>query len=173
MKHPLSVITVIAGLSVVLSLVSCEKAGRVSETWYLTGADSANVIKEVSAAIDAWADSYAKMDPEKIAQFWDSSPQMMYAENGEKYANWDSIHAAIKGIFTKPVESIEVNFGARAILPLSQRSAHVFMPFDFRLKFKPSRLYQTKGYLSALLVKEAGAWRILVGHESWKQVAGK
>jgi hypothetical protein len=47
------------------------------------------------------------------------------------------------------------------------------MPFDFRLKFKPSRLYQTKGYLSALLVKEAGAWRILVGHESWKQVAGK
>jgi ketosteroid isomerase-like protein len=170
MKHALSVIAMIVVSGTLLGLVSCQKTEKVTEAWHLTGVDSTNVIIEVSAAIDAWADSYAKMDPDKVAQFWDSSPQMMYAENGEKYANWDSIHAAIKGTYTRPVESTEVKFNSKAILPLSHNSAHVFMPFDLRVKFKPARVFQIKGYLTAFLVKEAGVWRILVGHESWKPV---
>jgi len=165
------VIATIVVSSVLLGSISCQKADQASDAWHLTGKDSASVINEVSAAIDAWADSYTKMDPEKVAQFWDSSPQMMYAENGEKYANWDSIRSAIKGIYARPVDSVIVAFGGKTIVPLSHSSAHVFMPFDFKVGFKPSRLFQTKGFLTALLVKENGAWRILVGHESWKLVS--
>ena len=173
MRHSLPASAMIAVSFVLVTFVSCQETEKGDATWYLTGTDSTNVIKEVSAAVDALADSYAKMDPDKSAQFWERSPEMMYAENGEKYANWDSIFSAIKGIYSKPVESVEVRFESRDILPLSRASAHVFLRFDFRVKFKPDRLFHTKGFLTALLVKKGATWKIMSGHESWKPVADK
>lgn len=173
MKQSPSIIAITVAFGALLSLASCQKSEKVTEAWHLAGVDSTKVIREVSDAIDAWTDSYAKMEPDRVAQFWDSSPRMVYAENGAKYANWDSIHSAIKGIYARQVESTEVKFESKAILPLSHSSAHVFMPFDFRVKFKTARVYETRGYLTALLVKEAGSWRILAGHESWKPVANE
>jgi ketosteroid isomerase-like protein len=162
MKHSLSFIAML------LIFASCQKPEKASDTLFLTGIDSANVTKEISAATDAWLDAYLKMDPDKAAQFWDSSPQMMYAENGEKFANWDSIHAAIKGIYITPVESMDLNFQPRDILPLSYNTAHVFMPLYFRVKYKSGQLFQGKGFQTLLVVKKSGTWKILRGHESWK-----
>jgi ketosteroid isomerase-like protein len=157
-------------VAVLLNLTSCQ---RSSEHWYLTGTDSVVVVKEVSRAIEAWTDYYAQKKPEKVCNFWDSTPRLLYIENGERYVNWDSIHSAIHGIYAREVEYVEVIFTEKQILPLSGSSADVSMRFDFRVKFKPNRVWRTRGYLTALLVKEKDSWKILHGHESWRAVINK
>lgn len=123
--------------------------------------------------MDAWVDAYVKMDPDRAAQFWDASPQMMYAENGEKYANWDPIHSAIKGMFSRPMETLEFKFEQKDKVPLSHNSAHFFISLDMSAKLKSGQVFRVRGFSTALLVKKNGTWKILLGHESWKPVASK
>ena len=167
MKPAPSIILLIVS-ALPLIFASCQKAERAAETWYLTGADSTSVVKEVLAAGDAWADANVKMDADKSADFFDSSKQMMFAENGFQYANWDSLHAGIKTWYAQPLDSVECRWEERSVLPLSQRAAHVFGRLYFRAKFKSGAVYQSMGIQTWLWIKEDGRWKIMRGHESYK-----
>jgi len=53
MKHSHSIMVMIALSIVLLAFSSCQKAEKASDTWYLTGIDSSNVVREISQALDA------------------------------------------------------------------------------------------------------------------------
>jgi len=163
---PLIIILIVSAL--LLTFPSCQKAERATETWHLTGADSSIVVKEVLAAGDAWAEANIKMDADKSAGFFDSSQQMMVAENGFQYANWDSLHAFIKAWYAQPLDSVECRWEERSVLPLSQKAAHVFGRLYFRAKFKSGAVYQSRPIETWLWIKQDGSWKIMCDHESYK-----
>ena len=72
------------------------------------------VVNEVLAAGDAWADANVKMDAVRSAVTFHSSKQMMFAENGFQYENWDSPHAVMKSWYAQPLESIESRCHSRS-----------------------------------------------------------
>jgi hypothetical protein len=172
MKPVLS-ITLLIITALVLTFPSCQKAERAGEAWHLTGADSAIVVKEVLAAGDAWAEANVKMDAEKSAGFFDSSQQMMLAENGFQYANWDSLHAFMKAWYAQPLDSVECRWEERSVLALSKRAADVFGRLYFRAKFKSGAIYESRPIETWLWIKEDGSWKIMRGHESYKILGNK
>lgn len=167
---PLIIVAIVSAL--LLTFASCQKAEKVSHTWYLTGPDSASVVKEILAATDAFADASRKMDADKEIQLWDSSPQMMFAENGMQYANRDSIYSAMKGWY-KQSDAVELRWEERNILPLSPRAAHLFGRFYIRLKLKSDAIVEATVIDTWLLVKQDDNWKIMRGHESYKLEGAK
>ena len=173
MRPRTSITTLIALSAMLFLLSSCQKTDRANDMWYLTGIDSTTVVKEVLAATDAWAEANIKMDADKSADFFDSSSLMMFAENGAQYANWDSLRSAIRAWYAQPLDSVECKWQERSVLPLSQKAADLFGRLYFRAQFKSGASYESKSFQTWLLIKQDGKWKILRGHESYKQSGSK
>lgn len=146
---------------------SCKETSVPVQTWHLTGADSAMIVNEVLVATDVFAAASRKMDADEEIQFWDSSQQMMFAENGRQFANRDSIYASMKGWYTPALDSVEFKWEERNILPISQKVAHLFGRFYFRAKFKSGETIVVRPYDTWLLIKKDNSWKIIRGHESY------
>jgi hypothetical protein len=160
----------IAGMIICAQLVifiSCKETRVSDQTWHLTGADSVLIVNEVLAATDGFAAASRKMNADEEIKFWDSSQQMMFAENGMQFANRDSIYAGIKGWYTPALDSVDFRWEARNILPISQKVAHFFGRFYFRAKFKSGETIVARPYDTWLLIKKDNSWKIFRGHESY------
>jgi ketosteroid isomerase-like protein len=167
MKAKFYLIALMIISSQLMIFTSCKKTGVPNQTWHLTGADSVTIVNEVLAATDAFAAASRKMDADEEIQFWDSSQQMMFAENGKQLANRDSIYSSMKGWYTPALDSVEFKWEVRNILPISQKVAHLFGRFYFRAKFKSGEIIVVRPYDTWLLIKKDNSWKIIHGHESY------
>jgi len=169
MKTSLSLLNVIILFSLLMISTSCHKTQETTQNWYLTGTDSAKIVDEVLAATNAFAKASINMDADEEIRFWDSSPLMMFAENGMQFANRDSIFTSMKGWYSKS-DSVNFIWEERNILPITKRVADLFGSFYFQAKLKSGGVVKVRAYDTWLLVKEVDGWKILRGHESYKIV---
>lgn len=66
------------------------------------------------------------------------------------------------------MESAQVKWESRDILPLSRRVTHLVGQFSFHAKYKSGEVVRIRSYFTGLLVKKDLGWRMYRGHESYK-----
>jgi len=159
--------------SALLFVLSCsQESGKRNQNCCLANDDSLKIVKEIFAVSDNWAFANINMDAEKAAEFWDSSSNFLFVENGEQILNWDSLFYGIKNWYSQPLDSIELRWEERKVIPLTHEAATLFCKFYFRARFKTGELYHSRAFITALFVKKDGKWKLMQGHESYK-VLGK
>lgn len=160
----------VSSLIIVMSIFSfsCKQSENPDEHWYLSGADSLITANEIVLLTDNWAESNSSRNANEAIQFWDSSPQMIFIENAEKLANRDSVYSLLKSWYIPGLESFNVKWNHRDILPLSKNTAHFWGNFSFHAKYKSGEKLNGNSFFTGLLLKRNNKWTMYRSHESYK-----
>jgi len=114
-----------------------------------------------------WANANNSMDADKAIEFWDSSEDLMYAENGEFFPNRDSIYSFLKR-FYQSTTSMEVKWGKRVVIPLSRNAASMSGYFHAKALFKSGDKFEVNSMFTGVFIKKNNKWALIQGHESYK-----
>ena len=150
-------------------IVSC------TETELNTGNYSDDLSPESKTAISNeilelttnWVNAHNSMDADKASELWDSSSDLMFAENGVFFANRDSIYAFLK-IFYTTTTSMNVEWKQRVVVPLSLNSACMSGYFHAIAKFKSGDSFDINSIFTGVFVRKENKWVLIHGHESFK-----
>jgi uncharacterized protein (TIGR02246 family) len=133
----------------------------------LTENERATIIDEIMELTTDWANAHNRMDPEKAIEFYDSTGDLMYAENGVFFANRDSIYSFLKGFYAS-TKSMDVQWQQRVVIPLSQNAATMSGSFHFKALFKDESSFEGNPMFTGVFVKRNDKWVLIHGHESFK-----
>jgi hypothetical protein len=156
-------------LSVILIImISCQReANKNIQNCSVSKDDSIRIVKEITKTSDEWAEANSNKNADKAIEFWDSSPNMKYAENGEFFENKDSIHSVIKNYY-KQTKSLDVEWLHRTVMPLTTNLAAMSGSFHFKLQFMHDEILEDTTSFTGLFIKNNNNWSLLQGHESFK-----
>jgi len=132
----------------------------------LSSEDSLTITKEIIETTDAYAEANSKLDIDKCAEFWDSSPDLMFAETGREYTSWDSVYNDIKKWYSQPLDSVQFTWEDRNITPLNHHAATLYSKASFRAKFESGMVYKSKVNIGVLLMKKNDKWKTTIGYWS-------
>lgn len=121
--------------------------------------------EEILKLSDAWVTNNVNMNPELIVEFWDNSPDLIFAENGIFFNNRDSIHSFLKGFYSN-TDKMEVEWLERNIIPIKTDVASMKGKFRFRASLKSNQVFEGKNAFTAVFLKKNNKWVLINGHES-------
>lgn len=155
-------------LSVILIvLISCQReANKNMQNCSVNKEDSIRIVQEIIKTSDVWAEANINMNPDKAVEFWSSSPELKYAENGEFFANKDSIHSVLRNYY-KQTKSMDVEWLYRTVLPLTTNLAAMSGSFHFKLQFTSGEIFEDTTAFTSLFIKKNNNWSLIQGHESF------
>jgi hypothetical protein len=156
-------------LSVILIvMISCQReANKNIQNCSINKDDSLRIVQEIIKTSDVWAEANTNKNADKAIEFWDSSPDLKYAENGEFFANKDSIHSVINNYY-KQTKSMNVEWLQRTVLPLTTNLAAMSGSFHFKLQFINDEVIEDTTVFTSLFIKKNNNWSLIQGHESFK-----
>lgn len=162
----------LTGLFILLVFVSCPscvnndpKIGNFSND---LSADSKTAItNEIMDLTTNWASAHSSMDPDKAIELWDSSPDLMFAENGEFFPNRDSIYSFLKS-FYQSTTSMDLQWKQRVVVPLSLNSASMAGYFHAIAKFREGDPFEINSMFTGTFVRKNNKWVLIQGQESYK-----
>jgi hypothetical protein len=156
-------------LSVIfIVMISCQReANKNIQNCSINKDDSLRIVQEIIKTSDVWAEANTNKNADKAIEFWDSSPDLKYAENGEFFANKDSIHSVIKNYY-KQTKSMNVEWLQRTVLPLTTNLASMSGSFHFKLQFINDEVIEDTTVFTSLFIKKNNNWSLIQGHESFK-----
>jgi hypothetical protein len=164
--------TILTGLFILLAFVilpSCknndQKIGNYSDD--LSVNSKATITNEIMDLTTNWANAHNSMDPDKAIELWDSSPDLMFAENGEYFPNRDSIYSFLKS-FYQSTTSMDVQWKQRIVVPLSLNSASMAGYFHASAKFKVGDPFEINSMFVGVFVRKNNKWVLIQGQESYK-----
>ncbi len=165
----LSILTGLFILLVFLTCTSCknndQKIGIYSND---LSADSKTAItNEIMDLTTNWANAHSSMDPDKAIELWDSSTDLMFAENGEFFPNRDSIYSFLKSFYNSTI-SMDLQWKQRVVVPLSLNSASMAGYFHAIAKFKEGDPYEINSMFTGVFVRKNNKWVLIQGQESYK-----
>ena len=134
----------------------------------LSKTDSVSIVEKVLAATDAFANANNKLDAKGVTEFWHSRPEFVLIENDIKYPSWDSIYSNCVRFYSSKIDSTNLVWLERNILPLSKTSASLFGRYEIYIKYSSGTIIHAVPFYSALLTKVDDKWKVLRGHESYK-----
>jgi hypothetical protein len=114
-----------------------------------------------------WINAHNSMDADKAIELWDSSSELMFAENGVFFANRDSIYNFLKHFYTTTT-SMDVEWKQRVVLPLSINSACMSGYFHAIAKFQSGDSFDINSMFTGVFVRKNNKWVLVHGHESFK-----
>ena len=155
-------------LSVILIImIFCQReANKNIQNCSINKDDSLRIVQEIIKTSDIWAEANTNKNANKAIEFWDSSPDLKYAENGEFFANKDSIHSVIKNYY-KQTKSMNVEWLQRTVLPLTTNLAAMSGSFHFKLQFINDEVIEDTTVFTSLFIKKNNNWTLIQGHESF------
>jgi len=121
--------------------------------------------QEIIKLSDAWVTNNVNMEPDSIVEFWDNSPDLIFAENGMFFTNRDSIHLFLKGFYSN-TDNMEVEWIERSIIPIKTDVASMKGKFRFKASLKSGEVFEGKNVFTAVFVKKDNKWVLINGHES-------
>jgi len=156
-------------LSVILiTMISCQReANKNMQNCSVNKDDSIRIVQEIIKTSDVWAEANINMNPDKAVEFWSSSPDLKYAENGAFFANKDSIHSVLRNYY-KQTKSMDVEWLHRTVLPLTNKLAAMSGSFHFKLQFISGEIFEDTTAFTSLFIKKNDNWALIQGHESFK-----
>ena len=156
-------------LSVILIvMISCQReANKNIQNCSVSKDDSIRIVQEILKTSDEWAEANSNKNVDNAIEFWDSSTDMKYAENGLFFANRDSIHSVIKNYY-KQTKSMNVEWLQRTVMPLTTNLAAMSGSFHFKLQFMNDEILEDTTAFTGLFIKKNDNWTLIQGHESFK-----
>lgn len=142
-----------------------QKIGNYSEDLSLES--KVAITNEIMDLTTNWVNAHNNMDADKAAELWDSSSDLMFAENGMFFANWDSIYTYLKNFYTTTT-SMDVEWKQRVVVPLSMNSACMSGYFHAIAKFKSGDSFDINSMFTGVFVRKDNKWVLIHGHESVK-----
>lgn len=142
-----------------------QKIGNYSED--LSIESKVAITNEIMDLTTNWVNAHNNMDADKAAELWDSSSDLMFAENGMFFANWDSIYTYLKNFYTTTT-SMDVEWKQRVVVPLSMNSACMSGYFHAIAKFKSGDSFDINSMFTGVFVRKDNKWVLIHGHESVK-----
>jgi hypothetical protein len=121
--------------------------------------------QEILKLSDAWVANNVNMKPDSIVEFWDNSPDLIFAENGMFFTNRDSIHAFLESFYSN-TDKMEVEWLERSIIPLTADVASMKGKFRFKASFKSGEVFEGKNVFTAVFLNKNNKWVLINGHES-------
>lgn len=154
----------------ILALSSCQttemnnhEGGRLSST------DSLKIIEGVNEALDLYADANNTLDGERITGFWSQSSDLVFIVGNYEYTDWNSIYQACIDFYSSPIDSTNLEWISRNIVPLSRDCASVYGKYKMFLRIPSGEVIMNIApYFTAVMVKEGEQWKVLRGHESYQ-----
>ena len=125
------------------------------------------ITNEITDLTTNWANAHINMDADKAIELWDSTDDLMFAENGIFFANRDSIYSYLKGFYLS-TKSMDVQWQKRVVIPLSQNAATMSGYFHFKAIFKDESSFEGNSMFTGVFVKKNNKWVLIHGHESFK-----
>lgn len=125
------------------------------------------ITSEILELTQNWTNAHNSMNADKAIELWDSSNDLMFAENGEFFPGRDSIYNYLKE-FYKTTKSMNVEWKNRAVIPLSQNSAAMSGNFKAHAIFKSGDVFDIDSKFTGVFVRKNGNWVLIHGHESFK-----
>ena len=142
-----------------------QKIGNYSDD---LSAESKSVItNEIMDLTTNWADANKNMDADKAIELWDSSTELMFAENGMFFPNRDSLYAYLKGFYASTT-SMDLQWQKRVVVPLSLNAASMSGYFHFKAIFKTGDIFEGNSMFTGVFVRKNNKWILIHGHESVK-----
>lgn len=165
-------LSILTGLIILLVFVTCSSCvnndqiiGNYSND--LSDDSKTAITNEIMDLTTNWANAHNSMDPDKAIELWDSSPDLMFAENGEFFPNRDSIYSFLKS-FYETTTSMDVQWKQRVVVPLSLNSASMAGYFHAIAKFKEGDPFEINSMFTGIFVRKNNKWVLLQGQESYK-----
>jgi hypothetical protein len=148
---------------------SCQNTRPISNNFFddLSDESKSKVSAEILELTQNWANAHNSMNADKAIELWDSSKDLMFAENGEFFPGRDSIYNYLKE-FYKTTTSMNVEWKHRAVIPLSQNSATMSGNFKAHAIFKSGEVFDIDSKFTGVFVRKNGNWVLIHGHESFK-----
>ncbi len=165
----LSFLTGLFILLIFVSCTSCKNDGPKNDNYSndLSADSKASITNEIMALTTNWANAHNSMDPDKAIELWDSSPDLMFAENGEFFPNRDSIYSFLKSFYSTTT-SMDVQWKQRVVVPLSLNSASMAGYFHAIAKFKEGDPFEINSMFTGIFVRKNNKWVLIQGQESYK-----
>ena len=161
-------LTVILIFTLTLSY-SCINTLSEVKNELLTSSDSLEIIKGVTAALDLYADANNTLDGERISKFWSKSPNMIFIVDTDIYSDWNVLYDVCLEFYSVPIDSTNMNWIKRSIIPLSNNYASVYGRYEMFLRMESGEvLLNVIPHFTAIMVKEDNMWKVLRGHESYE-----
>lgn len=133
----------------------------------LTTEDSLKTVQEIDVIINGYTQAHNEMNPEKAADYFINSPEMIVLENGERYADWATLAKFIKDFYSTTA-SANVVWTEKKILVLTKVSGVMNSKYTFESISKDKKKFATTGWATILLIKQNNQWKFHQYHESYK-----
>ena len=133
----------------------------------LSLAEKDSVTKDIMELTTNWVNANIDMDAGKAIEFWDNSPDLMFAENGAFFPDRDSIYSYIKG-FYQSTTSMNLEWKQRVVVPLSLNAASMSGIFQFKATFKSGEIFEGTVIFTGVFVRKSNKWALIHGQESLK-----
>lgn len=131
--------------------------------------DKAEVTKEVEARLKAFSTAINTGDMAALPDFYSKSERFYWVEDGKvTYPDHATLAASLEGLLTS-LESTEMRVLARRVEVLAHNRASIYSEYEQDLKMKAGYEFSINGAMTALMEKEDGVWRYVIGHSSTKK----
>ena len=155
-------------LFLVGALQACTNQAEQAKSNQLTENLKRQISNEIMEVSNQWIEDNKALNADKAINFWSTSPELRFAENGEFFVNRDSIHSTLKNFYLN-TRSMNVEWLNRDIKPLSVSTAMISGEFQFKLEFKDGSNWHGTNAFTGVFIKENEKWSLIQGHESVKQ----
>ncbi len=147
----------------IIALSACNGAGSPETI------DAEGVTKEVEARLKAFATAINSGDMTALPDFYSKSKRFYWVEDGKvTYPDHATLAASLEGLLTS-VESTEMRVLARRVEVLDADKASIYTEYEQDMKMKSGYEFSINGAMTALMEKEDGIWRYVIGHSSTKK----
>jgi hypothetical protein len=133
----------------------------------LSAEQKTTITNEILDLTTNWALAHDSMDADKAIELWDSTSDLMFAENGAFFPNRDSIYTFLKGFYSS-TKSMDVQWQNRVVVPLSLNAASMSGYFYFKAAFKDEEFFEGNSMFTGVFVKKDNKWVLIHGQESFK-----
>jgi len=157
--------TLLLGLFIVVILQSCTNKAEQTSSNQLSEQMKNQISSEIMEVSNQWINGNKNLNADKAIQFWSNSPDLRFAENGQFFANRDSIYATLNNYYSI-TNTLNVEWLNRKISPLSNSTALMSGEFHFRLNFKDGSSWQGTNAFTGVFIKENGEWSLIQGQET-------
>lgn len=152
------------GLLICLIALSACTEGDASEM-----VNKTKVTEEVEARLDEFKEALNNGDIAVLPDFYSKKERFYWVEDGQiTYPDHATLAASLEGLFNS-LESTEMRVLERRVTVLAHNKANIYSEYEQDLKMKSGYAFSINGAMTALMEKEEGTWRYVIGHSSTKK----
>lgn len=144
------------GLFIVVILQSCTNKAEQTSSNQLSEQMKNQISSEIIEVSNQWINGNKNLNADKAIQFWSNSPDLRFAENGQFFANRDSIYATLNNYYSI-TNTLNVEWLNRKISPLSNSTALM------------SKTGFIRSSLSYLIFKNSGIFTAYLSNEKFSR----